>query len=84
MRHIRRQSHDVVQHVPSSVYDRDYFLSEMCEGLSDYLAGGVSAIKQRELDLLGVESCQRVLDLGCGRGEVVADLGQDGGADAAD
>jgi ubiquinone/menaquinone biosynthesis C-methylase UbiE len=61
--------------LPSSgIYDEDYFLSSACDGLSEYLAGGVSVVKERELSLLGISAGQRVLDLGCGRGEVSAEI----------
>jgi SAM-dependent methyltransferase len=53
----------------SSVYDREYFLSSACEGLRDYLAGGLASLKSRELDYLDVTAGMLVLDLGCGRGE---------------
>jgi ubiquinone/menaquinone biosynthesis C-methylase UbiE len=65
--------------LPSSdLYDREYFLSESCEGLTDYLAGRLSSVRRKELDLLEVSAGQRVLDLGCGRGEVAAELGRRG------
>jgi SAM-dependent methyltransferase len=54
---------------PSSLYTTDYFLSGACEGLEEYLAGGLSALKQRELQILDVQPGHCVLDLGCGRGE---------------
>lgn len=62
----------------STLYSAEYFLSSACDGLTDYLAGGVSVVKARELDLLDVRSGQRVLDLGCGRGEVLAELARRG------
>ncbi|HEX9547023.1 MAG TPA: class I SAM-dependent methyltransferase [Acidimicrobiales bacterium] len=71
----RRQSSDPDDpSVPSTIYDTEYFLSNACDGLSDYLTGGVSVVKGRELDLLGVRAGHSVLDLGCGRGEVAAEL----------
>lgn len=67
----------------STIYDKAYFLSNACDGLTDYLAGGVSVVKARELDLLGVKPGDRVLDLGCGRGEVTAELLKRGARPAA-
>jgi ubiquinone/menaquinone biosynthesis C-methylase UbiE len=58
----------------SSIYTDDYFLSGACEGLSEYLAGQLSVVKQHEFDHLGVRPGERVLDLGCGRGESSAEI----------
>jgi SAM-dependent methyltransferase len=59
---------------PSSLYNTAYYLSGACEGLDEYLAGGISVLKQKELNLLDAHPGQRVLDLGCGRGESSAAL----------
>jgi ubiquinone/menaquinone biosynthesis C-methylase UbiE len=58
----------------STVYTEEYFLSGACEGLDEYLAGGLSKVKQHEFDYLGVRAGERVLDLGCGRGESSAEI----------
>jgi ubiquinone/menaquinone biosynthesis C-methylase UbiE len=58
----------------SSIYTKAYFLSGACEGLDEYLAGGLSQIKQHEFSYLGVQPGERVLDLGCGRGESSAEI----------
>jgi SAM-dependent methyltransferase len=46
--------------------------------LAEYLAGGLSSLRQRELAHLDVRPGQRVLDLGCGRGESTAELARRG------
>jgi len=59
---------------PPTVYTEEYFLSGACEGLDEYLTGQISAVKRREFELLGVQRGERVLDLGCGRGEGSAEI----------
>ena len=58
--------------IPSETYDRDYFLSDYCEGYERFRADrGLSPLKQRLLELLEPDSDTRVLDAGCGRGELL-------------
>jgi ubiquinone/menaquinone biosynthesis C-methylase UbiE len=60
------------QSIPPDVYDRDYFLSEICEGFDSYQEGReVSHNKAKQVRLLGPRSGLRVLDAGCGRGETL-------------
>jgi ubiquinone/menaquinone biosynthesis C-methylase UbiE len=63
---------------PSSLYSTDYFLSGACDGVDEYLSGGVSVIRERELDLLSVRPGHVVLDLGCGRGESSREMSRRG------
>jgi ubiquinone/menaquinone biosynthesis C-methylase UbiE len=56
----------------SSIYDRDYFLSDACEGYEDFLHDRLSSVRARELELLAAEPGHRVLDVACGRGDVVS------------
>ena len=58
--------------LPSDLYDRDYFLSDKCEGWDRFRESrGLSAIKERQVRALGPAPGLRVLDAGCGRGEVL-------------
>ncbi len=81
-------SHGPSQPVPSDVYTTEYFLSDACEGFDSYVSGDVSKIKQEIVRLLDVQPGHRVLDVGCGRGEVMAAVMRDGatvvGIDYAD
>lgn len=61
-----------MQPISPDVYDRAYFLSDLCEGWERFRVDrGLSPIKQRELDLLDLAPGVRLLDAGCGRGEVL-------------
>jgi 2-polyprenyl-3-methyl-5-hydroxy-6-metoxy-1,4-benzoquinol methylase len=61
-----------VQRVQPDVYDREYFLSNKCEGADEFQIGrGLSPLKTRQLEYLQPAPGMRVLDLGCGRGEVL-------------
>jgi ubiquinone/menaquinone biosynthesis C-methylase UbiE len=58
----------------SNIYTTDYFLSDACEGLTEFLHGQLSMVKQHEFAYLRVRSGELVLDLGCGRGESSAEI----------
>jgi ubiquinone/menaquinone biosynthesis C-methylase UbiE len=65
--------------LPSELYDREYFLSDRCEGFAEYADGRrLSRVKRRQVALLGPRSGVRVLDAGCGRGEVLLACAQAG------
>ena len=56
--------------IPSDTYDRDYFLSEWCEGFDRFRDDrGLSRIKQKLFRIVAPGPRMRVLDAGCGRGE---------------
>lgn len=57
------------QSIPPDVYDREYFLSEICEGFEEALRGEISFNKAKQVSLLGAGPGLRILDAGCGRGE---------------
>ena len=68
-----------MQSIPPDVYDRDYFLSEICEGWETFRENrGVSFNKAKQVRALGPHQGLRILDAGCGRGEVLLACAQAG------
>jgi len=58
--------------LPSHSYDREYFLSDKCEGWDRFREDrGLSPIKRRLAAALAPGPGVRVLDAGCGRGELL-------------
>ena len=66
------------QSIPPDVYDREYFLSEVCEGFSEAQAGEVSFNKSKQVRILGPRPGMHILDAGCGRGETALALARSG------
>ena len=65
--------------LPPDIYDREYFLSNTCEGADEFHAGrGLSSLKARQVAILDPRPGVRVLDMGCGRGEVLLACAQRG------
>ncbi|MBN1428139.1 MAG: class I SAM-dependent methyltransferase [Anaerolineae bacterium] len=68
--------------LPPDLYDEDYFLSS-CEGYTEWLATEGEHLSRRlasAFTIASIEPGMRVLDIGCGRGEIVrhcARLGAD-------
>ena len=58
--------------IPRERYSREYYLSDSCEGFAEFRSGqGVSPLKERLLAKLDVAAGDRILELGCGRGEAL-------------
>lgn len=63
---------DSVRPLPSEIYDRDYFLSDICEGWDQFREDrGLSFNKSKQVSTIGPRPGLRVLDAGCGRGEAL-------------
>jgi len=62
----------MAQSIPPDVYDRDYFLSEICEGFEEFQQNQeVSYNKAKQVRHLGPGPGMKILDAGCGRGETI-------------
>jgi ubiquinone/menaquinone biosynthesis C-methylase UbiE len=59
------------QSIPPEVYDRDYFLSEICVGFEEAKRGEVSFNKAKQVKMLEPGPGISILDAGCGRGETL-------------
>lgn len=67
--------------LPPEIYDREYFLSDTCEGADEFhFDRGLSKIKARQVRHLEAGPGVRVLDAGCGRGEVLLACARAGSA----
>jgi len=66
------------QSIPPDVYDREYFLSEICEGFEEAQQGEVSYNKAKQVRILGPRPGLKILDAGCGRGETALALARAG------
>lgn len=67
------------QSIPPQTYDRDYFLSEICEGFDEFQENrGVSYNKSKQVRQLRPAPGVSILDAGCGRGEVLLACAQAG------
>jgi ubiquinone/menaquinone biosynthesis C-methylase UbiE len=65
--------------LPSDIYDREYFLSDKCEGWDRFrVDNGLSPLKRTQVRALAPRAGTRILDAGCGRGEVLLACSQAG------
>ena len=56
----------------SEVYSKEYFLSDRCDGYKEFLNNkSLSYIKKKQLKILSPKEGEMILDIGCGRGEVL-------------
>ncbi len=78
----RRKKAEGAPTIPPDRYDEDYFLS-VCEGYEEYLASEGRELSRRLREafaVAGIEPGMRVLDVGCGRGEVLRHCARAGAA----
>lgn len=68
------------QSIPPEVYDREYFLSEICEGFEEAKRGEVSFNKAKQVRMLEPGPGVTILDAGCGRGETLLACARAGAA----
>ncbi len=69
---------EISQGVPSTLYDEQYFLS-VCEGYQEFISTEGENLSRRlaaALAVAGIAPGMRVLDVGCGRGEVLRHVAQ--------
>lgn len=66
--------------VDPEVYDRDYLLSENTEGFEDFRRGGLSHVKEQQLDQLELAPGVSLLEVGVGRGEFLLHCARRGAA----
>lgn len=57
--------------IASSVYDRDYLMSNHLSGFDEFQAGGLSALKRAQSEKLHLNKNSSLLELGFGRGEFI-------------
>ncbi len=69
---------DITNTVPSEFYDEEYFLNA-CEGYAEFKSSAGEYLSRRleeALRVAGVAAGMRILDVGCGRGEILRHIWQ--------
>ena len=69
-----KTDYDNQNSLPAELYDEDYFLSA-CEGFDEFKLTRGSQLSPRlkkSLECANIEPGMKVLDIGCGRGEIVS------------
>ena len=64
--------------VSSKIYDKKYYLT-VCPGSDEFKESGGKKLHlrlEKLLDKLSIDSSMRILDVGCGRGDVTLYLGK--------
>lgn len=57
--------------IESTVYNREYLLSDYLEGYQEFMAGKLSLVKTKQLEMLELEKDLKLLEIGFGRGELL-------------
>ena len=69
--------------VPAERYDRDYLLSANTEGFEEFRDGGLSFVKQGQIERLDLRPGVHLLEVGFGRGEFLYHCAKQGAAVSA-
>jgi len=78
--HFKKKAKKIMTKTPSSkIYSKEYFLSDCCDGYKEFLNNkSLSYIKKKQLKLLNPKEGDRILDIGCGRSEVLYHCAKNG------
>ncbi|MBI2846198.1 MAG: class I SAM-dependent methyltransferase [Chloroflexi bacterium] len=68
---------NALRSLPAELYTKDYYL-ETCGGFEEFLAGAVAPRLLKALEYGAIREGMRVLDMGCGRGELAVKCAEAG------